>query len=292
MISPWSLSILERAEEMPAVEDLQRVVWPGSDAEILPAHMLLASVHNGGLLIGAFLDERLVGFVFSFLGMSEKSGKQQLKHHSQMLGVHPDYRSHGIGFALKRAQWQMVRRQGIERITWTYDPLLSRNAWLNIARLGAVCETYYVDYYGELRDELNCGLPTDRFQVDWWLNTRRVNLRLSRRARGTLDLAHYLAAETPILNPTHLSPGGWPVPAEEARLAEGEEKPGLLLVEIPADFTGLKVADPGLALRWRLSTRELFQALFRQGYLVTDFIHLPGITQRSFYGFSYGKATL
>jgi predicted GNAT superfamily acetyltransferase len=292
MISPWSLSILEQADDMPAVEALQRLVWPGSDAEILPAHMLLAAVHNGGLLIGAFLDKRLVGFVFSFLGMSVKGTKQQLKHHSHMLGVHPDYRSHGIGFALKRAQWQMVRKQGIELITWTYDPLLSRNAWLNIARLGTVCETYYVDYYGELRDALNLGLPTDRFQVDWWLNTRRVNLRLSHKARGTLDLAHYLAADTPILNLTHLDPGGWPKPAEETRLPEASKKPSLLLVEIPADFNGLKAANPELALRWRLSTREIFQALFSQGYLVTDFIHLSGITQRSFYVLSYGEATL
>ena len=119
-----------------------------------------------------------------------------------MLGVHPAYRDHGIGFTLKRAQWQMVRHQGLDRITWTFDPLLSRNAYLNIARLGAVCNTYLRAVYGELRDGINAGLPSDRLQVDWWVNSQRVNRRLSRRARPPLDLAHYLAAGAQVINPT------------------------------------------------------------------------------------------
>ena len=97
----------------------------------------------------------------------------------------------GMGFALKRAQWQMVRYQGIDRITWTFDPLLSRNAWLNITRLGAVCNTYLRDFYGKMADVLNQGLPTDRFDVDWWVNSQRVNRRLSRRRRNDLTLIHY-----------------------------------------------------------------------------------------------------
>lgn len=291
MKNPWLISIMEHAEDMPAVEDLQRIVWPGSDAEIIPAHMLLASVHNGGLLLGAFIENKLAGFVYSFLGISDTAEGRHLKHHSQMLGVHPDYRLSGIGFALKRAQWQMVRRQGIERITWTYDPLLSRNAWLNITRLGAVCNTYYEDYYGELRDELNKGLPTDRFQVDWWLNTRRVNRRLSRQARAALDLAHYLSAEIPIVNPSTLNASGLPEPSIDVVLPKAGNGANLLLVEIPADFNGLKTTDNALALRWRLSTRSIFHELFNLGYLVTDFIHLPGIQQRSFYALSHGEAT-
>lgn len=291
MSTSWTIKVIESAEEMLVVEDLQRLVWPGSEAEIVPGHLLLASVHNGGLLLGAFVEQRLVGFAYSFLGMNEISNGPRLKHHSHMLGVHPDYRSHGIGFALKRAQWQMVRRQGIERITWTYDPLMSRNAWLNITRLGAVCNTYMENYYGEMNDELNAGLPSDRFQVDWWLNSRRVNLRLSRKKRGTLDLAHFLSAETAIVNPSQAGVDGWPEPPEEPALPNSAERPNILLVEIPADLNGLKAAHPQTALRWRLSTRSILQELFRQGYLVTDFVHLPGIQQRSFYALSFGDAT-
>ena len=298
MSKPWTIKILERAEEMPAVEELQRLVWPGSEAEILPGHFMLASVHAGGLLLGAYIEERLVGFVYSFLALEptatasgDRLDDPRLKHHSHMLAVHSDFRSHGLGFALKRAQWQMVRRQGIGHITWTYDPLMSRNAWLNITRLGAVCSTYLENYYGVMHDELNAGLPSDRFQVDWWLNSKRVNLRLSRKRRGALDLAHFLSAETPIVNPSQAGVDGWPEPPEEAALPGGAERPNIVLVEIPADLNGLKVAHPKTALRWRLTTRGILQELFRQGYLVTDFVHLPGIQQRSFYALSHGEAT-
>jgi predicted GNAT superfamily acetyltransferase len=215
-----------------------------------------------------------------------------------MLGVHPDYRDSGVGFALKRAQWQMVRHQGIDLITWTYDPLLSRNARLNIARLGAVCSTLRRNEYGEMRDETNAGLPSDRFQVDWWVNSSRVFQRLSRKPRLELDLAHFLAAGAQIINPTHVGEDGWPEPPEAdtqtllpapGREAEDDS---LLLVEIPADFTRLKAARPKLALPWRLHTRSLFEALFSRGYLVTDFIYLRGSAPRSFYVLSHGESTL
>ena len=82
------------------------------------------------------------------------------------MGIHPDQRNSGIGFASKRAQWQMVRHQGLDHITWTYDPLLSRNAYLNIAKLGAVCNTYRRSEYGDMRDGLNVGCPPT---ASWWI---------------------------------------------------------------------------------------------------------------------------
>jgi predicted GNAT superfamily acetyltransferase len=213
-----------------------------------------------------------------------------------MLGVHPDLRDRGVGFALKRAQWQMVRHQGLDRITWTYDPLLSRNAHLNIAKLGAVCNTYRREVYGEMRDELNAGLPSDRFEVDWWVNTQRVNRRLSRRARLRLDLAHFLAAGAEIVNPTQIDLRGFPHPPDETEWPvfkdkSPEEEP-LLLVEIPDDYQTLRNSDRDLALRWRKHTRSLFEDLFARGYLVTDFVYLPGRHPRSYYVLSYGDSTL
>jgi predicted GNAT superfamily acetyltransferase len=291
---------------MAAVEDLQRQVWSGNETEVVPAHMLIAAIHNGGLLIGAFANEqgqasaRLVGFVFGFPGLYFTPDGPRPKHCSHMLGVRPDFRDKGVGFALKRAQWQMVRHQGIDRITWTYDPLLSRNALLNIAKLGAVCNTYFRDVYGELRDDLNTGLPTDRFQVDWWVNSQRVNRRLSKRARMRLDLAHYLAAGVEIINPTHSEADGWPRPKQpdgsSIPIGERQEQTSagnaILLVEIPSDFLALKAADQSLSLEWRLHTRALFESLFPRGYLVTDFVYLPGSNSRSFYVLSHGDSTL
>jgi predicted GNAT superfamily acetyltransferase len=300
-VKAMNLRILETPEEMALVEELQRVVWPGSETEVVPAHVLLTAVHNGGLVIGAFADEegspdKLVGFVFGFPGLYFTPDGPRPKHCSHMLGIHPDYRDRGLGFALKRAQWQMVRHQGLDRITWTYDPLLSRNAYLNIAKLGAVCNTYLRNEYGKLRDELNIGLPTDRFQVDWWVNSQRVNRRLSRRARQPLDLAHCFAAGAEVINPTRIDDWGWPEPLGDVPpLLESEweaaDKP-ILLVEIPSDFLALKAAHFDLALKWRLHTRAIFEKLFAVGYLVTDFVHLSGKHPRSFYVLSYGESTL
>lgn len=312
-----TLHILETPQEMVAIEEIQHQIWPGTDRDIVPDHMLLAAVHNGGLVIGAieietegevagqpatdeleFLDRsnppkraELVGFVFGFPGIYTTPDGPRLKHCSHMLGVLPAYRDQGLGFKLKRAQWQMVRHQGIDRITWTYDPLLSRNAHLNIALLGTVCNSYIRDAYGEMRDEMNLGVPSDRFEVDWWVNSKRVLGRMGKRPRPQLDLAHYLAAGIPIINPTRMGADDLPRPGDPSDTV-GLSGQALLLVEIPADFPKLKTADSELAIAWRLHTRSLFEELFQNGYLVTDAVYLPGTNPRSFYVMTNGESTL
>lgn len=296
----WKIHILDTAEDLKMVEELQRVVWPGSETDIVPVHLLRTAVHNGGLVIGASTSEsendQIVGFVFGFPGFYTTPDGPRLKHCSHMLGVHPEFRGQGLGFHLKRAQWQLVRHQGIDRITWTYDPLLSRNAHLNVARLGAVCSTYLREVYGDMRDELNKGLPSDRFEVDWWVNTQRVDRRLSKQARLRLDLAHFLSAGAEVINPARLNEQDWPVPPGEVEFpdTQGDRAgiPVLVLVEIPADFQKLKGDDFELAHGWRLHSRLVFEKLFTNGYLITDFVYMPGKKPRSFYVLTYGEATL
>ncbi|MBN2551058.1 MAG: GNAT family N-acetyltransferase [Anaerolineales bacterium] len=308
----YILRILDKPDEITAVEDLQRVVWPGDETEVIPAHLMLAAVHNGGLLIGAYENSasegaetlssfsppgttslpenaRMVGFTFGFPGLYHTPQGPRPKHCSHMLAVHPDFRDQGLGFVLKRAQWQMVRHQGLDRITWTYDPLLSRNAHLNITRLGAVCSTYLPDAYGQMRDGLNVGLSSDRFQVDWWINSERVNLRLSLKPRRPLELVHYLEADIPLVNPSQLNKAGLPSPSGPFEI---DPQAVMAMVEIPADFLALKAADPSLAGEWRLHTRSIFMDLFQRGFLATDFVYLPGANARSFYILSFGEATL
>jgi predicted GNAT superfamily acetyltransferase len=291
MHTPWTIKIIESISEMPKVEQLQRLVWQQDETAIIPGHLINSAVHNGGLLIGAYTDQDLVGFVFGFPGLYATPDGPRLKHYSSMLGVLPDSRGQGIAFALKRAQWQMVRHQGIDRITWTFDPLLSQNAWLNITRLGAVCNTYLPDFYGKMNDNLNRGLPSDRFDVDWWVNSHRVNRRLSRRRRNHLGLKHFLAGGSPIINPAELDQTGLPHPSGGTEFPLGKELP-ILLVEIPADFQGLKASDLNLALEWRLHSRSLFQALFSSGYLVTDFVVERNNPSRSYYVLCHGESTL
>jgi predicted GNAT superfamily acetyltransferase len=282
-----TIRLIETPEEMEAVEELQRQVWPGSETEIVPAHMLITVVHNGGLVLGAFENDHLVGFVFGFPGLELLPDGPRAKHCSHMLGVLESHRNSGLGFALKRAQWQMIRHQGLDHVTWTFDPLLSRNAYLNIARLGAVCNTYLPSLYGNMRDGLNVGLDTDRFQVDWWIRTRRVERRLSKRSRVTLGLDQFQQAESQPLYFPATRADGLIVPPEHFSPPNGR----LALVEIPSDFMSLKAADLPLARDWRLFSREVFVSVFKSGYLVTDFI-FDRATGKSLYVLADGESTL
>lgn len=315
----YQIQILDRPEQMQSIEELQRVVWPGSETDIIPTHILITIAHNGGIVIGAYFIEDLssnsklvdiiedqdaiseaplVGFVYGFPGLYQTPDGPRLKHTSHQMGVHPEHRGQGLGFALKRAQWQMVRHQGIDRITWTYDPLMSRNAYLNIVKLGAVSNTYLCDVYGKLRNGLNTGVPSDRFQVDWWTYSQRVNQRLSKNARGKLDLAHFLSAGAEIINPTQIDRHGLPYTDFEKfnKIALSDHKNKndhtVILVEIPSDFLELKSRDMGLALKWRQMTRSIFLFYFERDYFVTDFVHLRSKAARSFYVLSDGNSTL
>jgi len=142
-----------------------------------------------------------------------------------------------------------------------------------------------------MHDSLNQGLPTDRFDVDWWVNSHRVNRRLSRRRRKDITLAHFLAGGSLIVNPAEFDELGLPIPAVDPHLPGGRDQ-AIVLVEIPDDFQALKSTDISQALAWRLHTRTIFESLFEAGYLVTDFVRstLPPI--RSYYVLIHGESTL
>jgi len=288
-MAAWNIRLLETMEEMSAVEAINREVWPGSETDVVPAHLMITVIHNGGLVLGAFVNEKLVGYVFGFPGLEFTPDGPRPKHCSHMAGVLPEHRDSGIGFALKRAQWQMVRHQGLDHITWTYDPLLSRNAFLNIARLGAVCSTYRRSEYGEMRDELNLGLPSDRFQVDWWINTKRVERRLSKHARPALKLNHLTRVGVRPFYTVETRPENLVSPPEHVPALDVQ----LLAAEVPSDFMAMKSTDFSLARDWRFFAREFFETAFAKGYIVTDFVfdqsdNMP----RSFYILVDGESTL
>lgn len=248
--SQLTIRELHTPDEARQVEDLQRIAWEmRAERDVVPAHVLITAAENGGLLLGAFDGPALIGIVFGFLGRAPDG---RWKHCSHLLGVLPAYRGRGIGALLKLRQRELVLAQGLDLITWTYDPLLSPNARLNIAKLGTVCNTYLCDVYGELDDELNRGLPTDRFQVDWWLRDTRNRVA---NERGDPPVANVVELEDGV--PV---PGAWTLPA-----ALG------FRVEIPADFQVLRRTAPSVARAWRDTTRALFEAAFASGYTVVDF---------------------
>ncbi len=277
MADEFTIRPLATHADFHACEEIQRLVWQDSELEIVPLHMLLSVARYGGAALGAFDGDKMIGFAFGFLGTSERYTPEapaavRLKHCSHMLAVLPEWQNRGVGYALKLAQREAARAQALRLMTWTYDPLESRNARFNIAKLGAVCNTYLRDWYGPMGDALNRGLPTDRFQVDWYIASKRVATRLS---RGCPDFTagQFLSAGAHMINPARqvdISP--LPYPCEQAQPPAST----LALVEIPPNFQAIKRADSELALAWRLHARHVFETAFRTGFSVIDFIHDAG----------------
>jgi predicted GNAT superfamily acetyltransferase len=253
---------IETEDEYRAVEQLQREIWGAQDIEIVAHEMLMVAHKNGGVMLGAFDREKLIGFVFGFVGLTPDG---RVKHCSHMAGVIADYRDQNVGYQLKLKQREHALAQGIELITWTFDPVESRNARFNFHKLGATCNTYLRNLYGAMRDALNAGLPSDRFQVDWLITSSRVESRLS-GAIDSASLPNLLAEGVRLVNPPVA--GQFLRPPEKVLPLEGARA----LIRIPSDFQSLKAADRELALAWRMHTRELFEEAFAKGYLVTDLL--------------------
>jgi predicted GNAT superfamily acetyltransferase len=263
---------IETISECRTCEAIQREAWAmPDDLEVVPLHILITAQKNGGLLLGAFDGDALLGFVFGFAGLG---GDGKLKHCSHMMAVLPELQSSGIGYRLKLAQREFVLGQGLDLVTWTYDPLESRNAYLNVAKLGGVGRRYYRDIYGAMADGLNAGVPSDRFEIEWWLESDRVKQRIEAKAAEVSGEPGLKTHETHLSSSGCLAPG---TPVLDARATT-------IWIEIPADFQAIKAADPNLALEWRLTTRELFEFYFGAGYAVVDFLSsaVDGV-RRSYY---------
>lgn len=154
-------------DELHAVESLQKEVWGCDDLEVVPAIHMIAAREVGAILIGAFDGAEMVGFVYGFPGFE---GEHRVIH-SDMLAVRAKNRDGGVGRALKLAQRDAALARGVDRITWTFDPLQTRNAFLNFDKLGVIADRYLRDFYGETSSPLHAG-GTDRLWVTWHLRER------------------------------------------------------------------------------------------------------------------------
>jgi predicted GNAT superfamily acetyltransferase len=242
---PVEIRLVLTHDEFAACEAMSRDIWGAAERNVVPRELLLTMQHNGGLVHGAFLPAgRLVGFCFAFLG--QRDG--QLRLCSHQLGVIAEFRGSGIGIALKQAQRYDALRLGYELVTWTFDPLEARNAYINLHRLGCIARLYDRDHYGAMEDDLNRGLPSDRFEAEWWL----------RRTTPVTEV------EASVL--LRVAAGGEPV-REQPDLSAGTP----VLIGVPPDFQAVKRASAELALRWRMESRAAFEAALDAGLIAIDF---------------------
>lgn len=250
--------------EMHEVEELQKQVWGVDDLEVFPALALIPMIEVGAVLIGAFDDERMVGFVFGFpgyeplVGAGKTAQSGRLILHSDMLAVRPEYRAHGLGYKLKLAQREQTLASGIDTITWTYDPLQSLNAHLNITRLGVIADSYRINYYGETTSFLH-GTGTDRLWVTWALNSERVRQRIK------------LVQPSPPVNFDDLTTLVRVGETEEPVSSESDPAAEVLVIEIPSDINTLRAENVALAARWRQATRKAFAGVLGAGFSVAEF---------------------
>ena len=255
------LSSLAEIEEWQAVDS---AVWPGSSLETVPLHLLVTHQRYGGLLLGARDQERrMIGILLGFPGL--KDGK--VVHCSHLLGVLPEWRARDVGFHMKCRQRDFVLGQGLDQVVWTFDPLETRNARLNVGRLGAIAYEYTPNLYGVGRDALNEGLETDRFTVAWHIRHPRVVERLAGRMPAPQPAA-LLAAGVPLLTlgtPRIPSTTGGTTYLRLEDIVLGANAP-LLLVEAPSNFQQIKRVDPEAAHGWRHGLRALFLDLLARGY--------------------------
>lgn len=254
---------LHSLDECRAVVALQEAVW-GTDGETVPASVLLVSAKRGGVLIGAWSADVLVGFVWSMPGVRDDGVRT---HWSHMLAVLPAYREQRIGERLKLEQRERVLAQKTELVEWTFDPLMAPNAHFNLHVLGAVGASYGVDVYGALAGHLHRGTPTDRLIVEWWIAEPHVARRIARRSDP--DTPAVISAEireAPVVIKTSVE-DGWVSVAAVDPLPQARR----ILVPVPPRFLEMQRDSTARALTWRLALRDVLTAAFSDGFRAVDF---------------------
>ena len=280
---------LQSFEDLKQAEELEREVWGLSDLDTTPMTLAIATKEVGSIWLGAFDGSKLVGFAFGFLGLEHG----QLIVHSHMLAVREPYRNSHLGYKLKLAQRERalalrvhdgrvedgrtndsrihdprmndprINDLPIHEMTWTFDPLQSRNAHLNFAKLGVVSESYKVDFYGAETSSVLHRNGTDRLWVTWPLASRRVQERLLGKDNRA-EILDALFTLTPLVR---FNGDGKPVRTDLAAALSRQR----IAIEIPSDIGEVERKDPALAREWRLQTRWAFTEALEAEFFVAEF---------------------
>jgi predicted GNAT superfamily acetyltransferase len=253
--------LLTSLDEYRQCEDVQTRVW---GRPVVTRELLSVTQKYGGAVIGSLAKGKVVGFIYAFLARYHG----RLVHWSHLMAVEAKYRDQGLGFRMKQVHRQAALQIGLKSICWTFDPLQSRNARLNISRLGAVVREYVPDCYGRFPSLLEKGLPSDRWVVDWQIASARVEKRLGGEHPS-------FPATLKRVNETRLDARNFPV-NRSIRLDLTDRR---LLVETPAQTDAMRARAMPLARRWRQDTRRIFKHYLAGGYRVTHFFAPEAATQ-------------
>ena len=202
------------------------ITWSMDAGTEITPNLLQAMVHSGSYLSGAFIDNKIVGAAFAF-----PATNGGLHLHSHMTAVLPEFRDKGVGYALKIDQWNWANQKNYSHLSWTFDPLVRRNAKLNIAKLGVDISAYHPNFYGDMPDALNAGDESDRLMVSW---------------RTDID-------------------------APKARELITKPETGDILIEIPEDIVAIRSKNQSESVKWRRQVREQFMAAFEKNGKVVGF---------------------
>lgn len=255
---------LRAFDELAQVEQVEREVWALSDLDVMPLTLAIATREAGSIWVGAFDGTKLVGFAFGILGL--EGNRPNI--HSHMLAVREPYRSMDLGYKLKLAQREraLAIRFGdlhIAQITWTFDPLQSRNAHLNFAKLGVVAESYRVDFYGPETSSILHRNGTDRLWVKWPISSRRVQDRVQGK-NNRPEMLDTLKTLSPLVS---FNGDGRPHRADLSDAVRRQR----IAIEIPSDILSIEQKDAALAREWRMATRWAFAESIKAGFFVVEF---------------------
>ena len=257
MSAGFTIAELTELDDMRALAELFRLVWgidgePPIDSDVLKALSL-----SGNYISGGYAGTRMVGGLVGWLGGVPP---HELHLHSHILGVLPGSDAHGLGFELKLHQRRWCLERGLGVIEWTTDPLVRRNAYFNLTKLGARARGYLVNFYGEMKDGLNAGEESDRLLISWRLDSPSAEeAATGRNVEPRLD-ASVITGAARILS---VGPDGGPVATPAHSSAR------VLLCQVPEDIVELRRRDRALARSWRMALRQCLTEEFARGYEVS-----------------------
>ena len=249
MLELVSVRKLETIHEFKEARKLEKEIWDADSAQL---HYLVAARDHGALIVGAFYEQALIGFVYSY--PAYVNGEVYL--YSHQLGIKREFRERGVGELLKLKLRELAVEQGFQKCIWTFDPLLARNAYLNFTKLRGFAIDYTENYYGELEDVFNNSLPSDRFTVQWDLEDNDY-LRWDQKIEECLETAVNLCV---------WYKGDSGLPVLQKLVVKEPLTEDAYFIFIPQHFQKIKLESPALAEEWRYKTRELIQLLMQHNY--------------------------